>query len=150
MNHDVERALRALADAGIGTRLPESPDPGPDREWAKANPPEPRPGSETAYTLPESVLTARHPLAELCRLTLEGNPAASKLTKDDRQWIAEHLERAVLNWLKLIIQPETAWTAQCPKGHLITDGVFARSLLGWCCSECKQVYSSRDCKLVTE
>ena len=79
--------------------------------------------------LPEDVILTRHPLASLCRATIDANPAASKLTGVERRWLAEHLESAVLGWLAHVFKPEYAWEATCPKGHQVTDGIFARCLL---------------------
>ena len=100
--------------------------------------------------LPESVLVSRYPLAALCRATLDANPAASKFTGDERRWVAEHLEAAVLGWLKNILAPEYAWDARCPRGHQVSDGIFARCLLGWCCEQCQTVYGPGECKLNLE
>jgi hypothetical protein len=97
--------------------------------------------------LPQSILVDQRPLATLCRVTLDGNPAAAKLSKDERRWIAEHLEAAVLSWLVHVFKPEYAWEATCSKGHHLTDGIFARCLLGWSCEGCKTVHRPEDCKL---
>ena len=97
--------------------------------------------------VPDAVLTARHPLAALCRATLDANPAASKLSPDGRKWVAEHLEAAVLNWLSHVLKPEPAWDAECPQGHRITEAIFVRTLAGWCCAECEQVYPAGECRL---
>ncbi len=94
--------------------------------------------------LPESVLTARYPLAVLCRTALDSLPAAHKLSADERRCVAEHLEKTVLGWLAHVFKPEYAWEATCPKGHKITDGVFTRCLLGWCCPECEQVFPASE------
>ena len=79
--------------------------------------------------LPENILLSRYPLAALCQATLDANPATGKLSRDERRWISEHLESAVLGWLQRVFQPEYAWEATCPKGHQVTDGIFARCLL---------------------
>jgi hypothetical protein len=169
MDTAVKRALRALAEAGIGGSpaivareesrshgasqgdgivlrgVVEEPNRG-ERDHADRNI-----GSEHSQAagpnLPDAVLTARHPLAEICRATLDSNPAAGKLGADERRWLAEHLEAAVLNWLSYVLKPEPAWDATCPKGHRITEGIFAQCLLGWCCSDCKQAYPASECRL---
>ena len=46
-----------------------------------------------------------------------------------------------------VIREGSTWRANCPKGHRIDDGIFARVLLGWACSECEQVYPASECKL---
>ncbi len=160
MNPVVERALRALAEAGIGGPPPtvaaeEGGTAKVGKEEERSLPEGPRPGesltehSRTAEPcLPDAVLTARYPLAILCRATLDANPAASTLSADERRWIAEHVERAVLNWLAHVLKPEPAWDAVCPKGHGIDDGIFARVLVGWACPECEQVFPASECKLV--
>lgn len=105
------------------------------------------PKAEVRVNLPDAVLTARHPLATLCQATLDANPATCKLSADERRGIAAHLEAAVLNWLSCVLKPEPAWDAECPKGHRITDGIFAKVLMGWCCGDCGQVYAPNECKL---
>lgn len=52
----------------------------------------------------------------------------------------------MLNWLRLCFEPEKAWDATCPKGHRVTEGIFVKVLMGWCCGECEQVYAARECK----
>ena len=98
--------------------------------------------------LPESILTARNPLTALCRATLDSNPAAGKLNGDERRWISEHLELTVLNWLAQILKPEDTLDAACPKGHSLSEGIFVKSLVGWCCEHCRQVYPPSDCRLL--
>ena len=167
MNDVVAKALRALSDAGIGTQrqgehggtapgktlVSKSAEviPGKVRKVAAERQTESKPpvspNTIAKPDLPDSVLIARHPLAELCRLTLEGNPEAYKLSPDARRWIAEHVEMAVLNWLHWVFKPESAWEAHCPKGHRVSDGIFANALMGWCCAECQQVYPPGDCRL---
>ncbi|MBI3934959.1 MAG: hypothetical protein HY316_09730 [Acidobacteria bacterium] len=138
MNATVEKALRALADAGIG---------GPSQQKAVEQnlPVEPRPQSPV---LLDAVLTARHPASALCRAALDANPAARKMTTGERRSLAEGLEGIVLAWLSEVLRPEFAWDATCPRGHHIRDGVFVRTLAGWVCDACKQVYASGDCKLL--
>ena len=97
--------------------------------------------------LPEVVLTARYPLAVLCRTAVDSLPTTHKLSADERRCVAEHLEKTVLGWLAHVFKPEYAWRATCPKGHQITEGVFARCLLGWCCPECRQVFPASECRL---
>lgn len=145
-----EEGGAAKVGAEEGRSLPEVPSPG------EPLPEHPRtfgsivPKVERATAgpgLPDAVLTARYPLAALCRATLDANPAARDLKPDERRWIAEHLERAVLNWLRLCFEPESAWDATCPRGHRVTEGIFAKVLMGWCCGECRQVYPAGECKL---
>ncbi len=97
--------------------------------------------------LPENVLLNRYPLAALCKLTLDSNPAAGKLAAEEKQWVAEHLERAVLCWLSYVLKPEAAGDASCPKGHPVTDGIFVKVLMGWACPECEQVFPAAECRL---
>ena len=174
MNTAGEKALRALADAGIGGppvavvgeeggaakvgmeegRLPDVPSSGHRvkerlQEGPRSGEPFPEHSRTAEPCVPDGVLTARYPLAALCRATLDANPAAGKLTPDGRKWVAEHLEAAVLCWLSHILKPEPAWDAVCPNGHRITEGIFAKALMGWCCAECEQVYPAGDCKLRT-
>ena len=96
---------------------------------------------------PGPVLEAQgEKLASICRETLAANPAATKLDGGDREWIAEHLRLAVLNWLGRTVQPEDVWEAICPRGHGITQGIFVKCLAGWCCDECQQVYPPEHCR----
>ncbi len=141
------------AERGPATE-PEQPAPAiPDlaNEKARSSPEESKRELVAATPdLPGNVLLSLYPLGALCRATLDANPAASKLTKDELRWIAEHLEAAVLQWLKTVFQPEYTWEATCPKGHQVTDGIFVRCLLGWCCERCRTVYRPEDCKLNLE
>ena len=105
------------------------------------------PEANTTPDLPESVLASRYPLAALARLALDSLPAAGKLSPQERRIILDALEVVVLNWLRTVSQPQSAWKATCPKGHLVADGIFVKALVGWCCEQCEQVYPSRDCKL---
>ena len=151
MNEVVAKALRALAEAGIGMREPEQAELGGVRKPSAQGTVDLTPRKPDSPVekpdLPDSILMARNPLKEICRLTLEGNPEAHRLSPDGRRWIGEHLETAVLKWLAHVLKPEPAWDAICPKGHRITEGVFARCLLGWCCEQCKQVFPASECKL---
>ncbi len=154
MNLVVERALQALRDAGIGTQ----PQPETERKHqgrpaydspkfqAAIKPTDTQAAHGPEIGLPENVLLTRYPLAALCKLTLDSNPAAGKLSAVEKQWVAEHLERAVLNWLERIIQPEDVWEATCPRGHHVSQGIFVKCLLGWCCSKCQQVFPASECR----
>ena len=145
MNTAVEKALRALAEAEIGD-FPkalageESGAANVGTEGEQAFREESRPGEPLPQhtrmagpCVPDAVLTSRYPLAEICRATLDANPAACKLSADERRWLAEYLEAAVLNWLRRCFEPERAWDATCPKGHRVAEGIFAKVLMGWCC-----------------
>jgi hypothetical protein len=97
--------------------------------------------------LSDRILTSRKPLAELIKLMLEGNPESHKLSHDGRRFLAEHVEMGVLNWLdKFVLPSEEAipagsnWRARCYKGHTVKDGIFVKTLVGWRCEQCKQVY----------
>ncbi len=133
---------REMRPVEIPPNLPAEPEPVsaaavPSRE-AGASP-----------DLPETVLLTRYPLAALCKLTLDSNPAASKLSADERRWVAEHLEAGVLCWLSYVLKPEAAGDASCPKGHPVTEGIFVKVLMGWACQDCQQVYPASECPLTT-
>ena len=159
MNTAVEKALRALADAGIGgspatvageeggTAKAGTEAERNFREGARPAESSPEVSRTEEASVPDAVLTARYPLAAICKAALDSNPAAGKLSADDRRWLAEHLEAAVLNWLSYVLKPEPAWDAKCPKGHRIIEGIFVKTLAGWCCGECGQVYPAEECRL---
>ena len=161
MNEVVTKALRALSDAGIGIQ----PQPETERK-PQGRPADDSPRSQAAIKptvspaahrpkagLPESVLTACNPLAVLARLTLDSLPAASKLNPAERGILADAFESVALQWLAEILKPEeviregSTWGGECRKGHPVTEGIFARQLLGWACPECEQVYPASECKL---
>lgn len=136
---------REKKEAFPQTTSPVSPPSPPEPVFAASMP---SPEARALLDLPDSVLTARYPLAEICRLTLEGNPEARQLSPNGRLWIAKHLEAAVLCWFAHLQKPEPAWDATCPKGHAVTDGIFVRALMGWVCESCEQVYPGGACRIV--
>lgn len=141
---------------GVERSLQESPRPGEPlpghpRTFGAIEPEEAQATAEPR--LPDAVLTSRNPLAALGRLALDSLPAASKLNPAERCILADAFESVALQWLSEILKPEdviregSTWRANCPKGHRIDDGIFARVLLGWACPECEQVYPASECKL---
>ena len=135
---------RETQSVGIPPNRPAGDSPKSHVGTRSGVPPEPR---EPEAGLPESVLTSRYPLSALSRAALDSLPAAGKLSPQERRIILDALEVVVLNWLRTVFQPESAWEATCPKGHAVHDGVFARCLLGWNCEQCQQVYAPGECKL---
>lgn len=132
-------------------------DPGQDMAAAKSQvetlPPVSLEAHRPEAGLPESVLTARNPLAALARLALDSLPAANKLNPAERGILADAFESVALQWLAEILKPEeviregSTWRASCRKGHSVTEGIFARQLLGWVCPACEQVLPASECKL---